>query len=387
MAEPPSSPPSSGSKAEDALAWYKAQYELLESELAEFRESSRELEQEMEKDIERAEKQERLLQERAEALSFEVEEWKRKYKESKSEASHAQATLEKEITTLREGHRSLALKLRDSEVANDDFERQARNTTSSLEDMESKFNQAVERNVLMEEEIRQGEQEREKLRIESQRLREEMSELKIEAEVMQDKIKKFEKSRHLSTLSSDLSIIDSPTFDRAHNASPDSLSSSPLITTPPEAKSLVDEPTGGLLDPPPSPPMSDASAPIPRPSLFSKSMGELPAFRQQPDFSGSWLGHEVIDQPSQMQRLEARVQSAKSKLPAPSNTTSHIARPPSGAGIDANTTRIRGVWTELLWGDNTDNIGDDDRDHDHDLVLWPGQRVRDEPAVLKGLQS
>lgn len=76
MAEPPSSPPREATGAEDALSWYKAQYELLESELAEFRESSRELEQELEKDIERAEKQERVLKDKADSLRFEVEEWK-----------------------------------------------------------------------------------------------------------------------------------------------------------------------------------------------------------------------------------------------------------------------------------------------------------------------
>lgn len=76
MAEPPSSPPSEGTSAEDALSWYKSQYEMLESELVEFRDSSRQLEQELEKDIERAEKQERSLQEKVEMLGFEVEEWK-----------------------------------------------------------------------------------------------------------------------------------------------------------------------------------------------------------------------------------------------------------------------------------------------------------------------
>lgn len=76
MAEPPSSPPGEAASAEDALSWYKSQYEQLEADLAEFRDSSRELEQELEKDIERAEKQERLLQEKAETLGFEVEEWK-----------------------------------------------------------------------------------------------------------------------------------------------------------------------------------------------------------------------------------------------------------------------------------------------------------------------
>ena len=76
MAEPPSSPPTDGASAEDALSWYKSQYEQLEHELAEFRESSRELEQELEKDIEAAEKRERSLQEKAESLNYEVDEWK-----------------------------------------------------------------------------------------------------------------------------------------------------------------------------------------------------------------------------------------------------------------------------------------------------------------------
>lgn len=79
MAEPPSSPPGEAATAEDALAWYKAQYEQLEADLAEFRDSSRELEQELEKDIERAEKQERVFQEKAETLGYEVEEWKVRY--------------------------------------------------------------------------------------------------------------------------------------------------------------------------------------------------------------------------------------------------------------------------------------------------------------------
>jgi hypothetical protein len=76
MEEPPSSPPSDHTSPEDALAYYKSQYEQLEHELAEFQASSQELEAELEKDVEAAEKRERALQEKVESLSFEVEEWK-----------------------------------------------------------------------------------------------------------------------------------------------------------------------------------------------------------------------------------------------------------------------------------------------------------------------
>lgn len=72
----PCSLPSGSLSREEALAYYKSQYEQLEHELAEFQTSSRELEAELEKDIEASEKRERKLQERVEALGFEVEEWK-----------------------------------------------------------------------------------------------------------------------------------------------------------------------------------------------------------------------------------------------------------------------------------------------------------------------
>ncbi|KAK2601974.1 NADH:ubiquinone oxidoreductase [Conoideocrella luteorostrata] len=406
MAELPSSPPSEATSAGDALSWYKSQYEMLESELAEFRESSRELEQELEKDIERAEKQERALQEKVETLGFEVEEWKRKYKESKTEASAAQNSLEKEITTLRESSRSLQLKLRDMEVTNDDFERQARNTTSSLEDMENKYNQAIERGVMMEEEIRSGEQEREKLRIESQRLREELAEVKIEAELMQDKIKKQE-NRHLSSISTDLSIMGSPTFDKNIEASPNSTASSPLITTPPETKELSVDGTLSDAREPPSPPMSDVSAPLPnKANVATKPGGALsrksrlpslentvtpkPRVKSASTRTGSRISggasnfktpaprsttnpnlakHKIPASNSlshirsltaQMQRLEARVQSARSKLPGPANTpprasprsVAHGVNFPSSVTIRSRK-RTAGSSASSLAGDET----------------------------------
>jgi len=75
-ADPSSSPPSASIPKEDDLEYYKAQYEVLEAELADFQASSRDLEAELEKDVEAAEKRERQLQEKVEALGFEVDEWK-----------------------------------------------------------------------------------------------------------------------------------------------------------------------------------------------------------------------------------------------------------------------------------------------------------------------
>jgi Skp family chaperone for outer membrane proteins len=76
MSSPLSGALSSSASKEDALAFYKAQYEQLEAELADFQASSRDLEQELEKDVEEAEKRERILKEKVEALTYEVDEWK-----------------------------------------------------------------------------------------------------------------------------------------------------------------------------------------------------------------------------------------------------------------------------------------------------------------------
>ena len=75
--EQPSSPGLAPfASSDEAIIYYKSQYEQLEHELAEFQASSRELEAELEKDIDASEKRERKLQEKVESLGFQVEEWK-----------------------------------------------------------------------------------------------------------------------------------------------------------------------------------------------------------------------------------------------------------------------------------------------------------------------
>ena len=60
----------------EELAFYKSQIATLESELADFQASSRELEAELEKELEASEKQHRSLREKNESLRYEVDEWK-----------------------------------------------------------------------------------------------------------------------------------------------------------------------------------------------------------------------------------------------------------------------------------------------------------------------
>ena len=274
----------------------------------------------------------------------------------------------------------MQLQLRDIEVSNDDFERQARNTTSSLEDLESKYNIAIERGVMAEEEIKTGEQEREALRIETQRLREELSDLKIEAEIRQDKLRHAEqvadreRRRKPPPLMSDMARPQSALSE----LSPTTSNSSPTIATPP-TKSASSEVSEALT--PPSPPTSEKSIPAvtrtpalpnaksrlsmsdqnttPRPAhqisssrpskhtrgpsiaLNSDRAPTVPRrttlSRQDQAQPGPGLPHsgslyQIRGLRTKMTNLEQRLKSARSKLPAPTSTPPHYS-PRSGPAL------------------------------------------------------
>lgn len=374
----PSSPPGPGTSLEDSLKYYKAQYEHLEADLADFQSSSKELEAELEKDIEASEKRERQLKDKAANLQYEVDEWKAKYKQAKTEASNVQNALQKEITELRDANRTLQMRLRDIEVANDDFERKQRNTESSLEDMESKYNQTIERSVLLEDELRAGEQERESLRIETQRLRDELSDLKIETDITKEKLQKAleDSTRQQKNLTlQPVTLSASPRSDLSPTTTN---ASSPTFDTPPtkttSSSGLSDTPT------PPSPPISDRSATASKPSIttsISKPRISLAngGATQRPATSASTTrpqGHirgpsipalsrtgpsssirQSLSRPlpqrgaglpqsaslihirnlrGKMQKLEERVQNARSRLPAPVSTPPKVS-PRSGSAL------------------------------------------------------
>jgi hypothetical protein len=234
-----------------------------------------------------------------------------------------------------------------------------------------------------------GEQEREALRVDAQRLREELSDLKIEADILRDKIKKQE-SRHLSDISTTITVPESPT---SAASSPRSGASSPLITTPPDTKSVSTAETVSEVQDPPSPPEAEASSttlpkkpvPIKTPASTAAKKSRLPSADHSvtpkpkplststaprtgpsrtttsnpalrtpaPRTSGvgapprsvrassqklptsNSLSH-IRSLTAQMQRLEARVHSARSKLPAPTATPPRAS--PLGSSIPSTVT-------------------------------------------------
>jgi hypothetical protein len=181
---------------------------------------------------------------------------------------------------------------------------------------------------------------------------------------MQGKLRK----RQLASIATDITAPNSPSLA----GSPTSTASSPMITTPPDAKSVSTTDTVSETPTPPSPPISEASSTarpaaqtplnppksklklpsgdssttpkpsgipnqsinfrssrgpaIPKPasrprnatpSVIRNTKAKAPPTRGLPNSTS--LTH-IRTLTAQMQRLEQRVQSARSKLPAPVNT-------------------------------------------------------------------
>lgn len=227
-----------------------------------------------------------------------------------------------------------------------------------------------------------GEQEREALRIEAQRLRDELGDLKVESEITLEKLRLADGTidRLRSRKPSPLAVESLRARSPGSEASGITPSSPTASTPPPKSDSMSDAPT------PPSPPLSDTPAhaklefrtpaPAPRRSLLPDSTTPRPSLygpRTAPKHSratsiASSTASDVramkppAPRPRQvsrqsitpaaglprsdslyqikalrgrMQKIEERVHSARSKLPAPGTTTPRGSpRAPSTLGPD-----------------------------------------------------
>ncbi|KAL7309640.1 NADH:ubiquinone oxidoreductase [Mucor circinelloides] len=173
--------------AQEELDYYRAHAEDLEltlqdtrAALDEFQVSSRELEEELEKELQTTEKAYNDLKSRCEHFKREADDWKSKYTESKHEQNIAMVQMQREIDILRATEDSFRKKVLELELDNDDLERTERAATSSLTDLEMKLNKAIERNVILENEI----QTKDNLTEQTQRLKDELNEVNQELSVL-----------------------------------------------------------------------------------------------------------------------------------------------------------------------------------------------------------
>jgi hypothetical protein len=178
------------SSVKEELEHYKAHAAALEatlhetqSAMEEFQVTSRELEEDLERELEQSEQRHRDLKSRNEALKNEVDDWKQKYYQAKSEANVNQTQMQKELESLRNLQEKFVIKTRELEIDFDDLERTERAAKSSLLDLENKYNKAIERNVILENEL----EEKNRLIVEVQRLKDELKDASIELAILKNK--------------------------------------------------------------------------------------------------------------------------------------------------------------------------------------------------------
>ncbi|KAK6624162.1 hypothetical protein RUM44_011020 [Polyplax serrata] len=174
--------PHFNSKEEEIKYWkdtarhLKVKVDELEKELIEFQDSSSQLEKELEKSLEHADKTNRDLKTKCNRLTLDLDTCREKYEQQCHQSSKQINDLQKEISEYVQNEERLIKYIRDLEQKNDDLERSERVMLETVGDIEAKLNSAIERNALLENEL----DEKETLRAMVQRLKDEHRDMQQE---------------------------------------------------------------------------------------------------------------------------------------------------------------------------------------------------------------
>jgi len=186
--------PSFSSDAEEAKYWrgkageWKKAAEAAKEELDEFQEGSRELEHELETQLEQAEMKNKDLKALTNRLQMENEQLRDKLEQCSRDYHFQINELETELAEIKGIKDKLHRYVRELEQQNDDLERVKRSTLASLEDFEGRMNAAIERNAFLESEL----DEKENLKMAVQRLKDETRDLRSELKVLNPQVSEDE---------------------------------------------------------------------------------------------------------------------------------------------------------------------------------------------------
>lgn len=215
---------------DEALYWkqiaedYIQKLQDVRDEFDEFQEGSRELEHELEAQLEQYEQRVKDLVNTKSSLEEENEMLKEKL-ESTSRDTYLQITaLQDENAQVKAVKEEMSKYIRELEQGNDDLERSKRATICSLEEFDARLNSAIERNAFLENEL----EEKEELMITVQRLKDEGRDLKADLALNS-------KQRHQSLSESKSKITETehnPHISHQANDTPDGNKSNREPATP-----------------------------------------------------------------------------------------------------------------------------------------------------------
>ncbi|EIN14176.1 hypothetical protein PUNSTDRAFT_140528 [Punctularia strigosozonata HHB-11173 SS5] len=224
-------------------------------ELDEFHQSSKELEEELERDLERAEKAQQDLKIKVARAEQERDDWKTKFMSLQTTHNTTTTSLQRELDMVRQENSKMRVQLRDLELGNDDLERNERAISSSLADVDAKYQRALEEKILLEHELL----DKASMEEECQRLKDQVREANEEISILKDQLdaaRAAASSRssvvlsETSSASSAAAQKDVPltTDDLMRTAPPNELSLEDLMTSSDTPTRKV-EPTTNIVTP------------------------------------------------------------------------------------------------------------------------------------------
>lgn len=152
----------------------------VKEEFQEFQEGSRELEAELETQLEQSEHKVKEYRSLSNRLQMENDQLKSKLEQCHREYHFQISELQNELSEIKSIKDELNKYVRELEQQNDDLERAKRSTLASLEDFEARMNATIERNAFLESEL----DEKESLKASVQRLKDETRDLRSELRVL-----------------------------------------------------------------------------------------------------------------------------------------------------------------------------------------------------------
>ncbi|KAG0346771.1 NADH:ubiquinone oxidoreductase [Podila humilis] len=171
----------------EELEYFKQHSKNLEEDLSEtkyaleeFQLSSKELEEELEKEIDSTERRYIEIKIRNEAMRQEAEEWKEKYHQALKDSNININQLTRQLDQLKLQTEMFIKKERELEQDNDDLERTERAAKWSLQELERKYNVALEKTAMLEGEVTS----KTAMAEEVQRLKDELRDTNVELAVM-----------------------------------------------------------------------------------------------------------------------------------------------------------------------------------------------------------
>jgi len=161
----------------EELEMWKSRAEEYKNDLEEYQQQSLEYENEMEQEI-------NDLKQRNNDYADELSELKKKYRELHVQSNESCSNYQNELDHLKKINEQKRTRERELEILNDELERKIRITGSTCQDLKVKYNQLLEKNVYLQQEV----ENKMESTITIQRLKDELKDANIELAVLRSKL-------------------------------------------------------------------------------------------------------------------------------------------------------------------------------------------------------